>query len=60
MQKAIEYAVKFSKDGRVLERRWSIGPVLVTSVLAVAFALAGHTPWGVILTLLKDHLVAHK
>jgi len=46
MHKAFEYEVKFGRDGRPAERRWSIGPVLVTSIVALILALTGHTIWG--------------
>jgi len=53
MHKAFEYEVKFGKDGRPVERRWSIGPVLITSVVALILALTGHTILDAIATLLK-------
>ena len=53
MQKAFEYESKFDRNGKLLERRWSIGPVLVTSTFALILALTGHTIWNGILPLLK-------
>ena len=41
MHKAIEYEVKFGKDGKPSERRWSIGPVLIWGLVAVVLGLAG-------------------
>jgi hypothetical protein len=52
MHKAFEYEVKFGKDGRPAERRWSIGPVLVTAISGVVLALTGHTTWSGILKFL--------
>jgi hypothetical protein len=53
MHKAFEYEVKFGRDGRSLERRWSIGPVLITSIVALILALTGHTILHAAATLLK-------
>jgi hypothetical protein len=41
MHKAIEYGVKFGKDGKPSERRWSIGPVLIWGLVALVLVLAG-------------------
>jgi hypothetical protein len=46
MQNAFEYEVKFDKSGRPTERRWSVGPVLVTSLFGLILALTGHTIWN--------------
>jgi hypothetical protein len=53
MDKAFEYEVRFRKDGKALERRWSVGPVLITSVVALILSLTGHTVRTEIITLLK-------
>jgi hypothetical protein len=53
MHKAFEYEVKFGKDGRPVERRWSVGPVLVTSFVMLILTLTNHTVWNGILALLK-------
>jgi hypothetical protein len=45
MHKAFEYEVKFGKDGRPVGRRWSIGPVFITTSAAVLLALTA-TPFG--------------
>ena len=41
MHKAFEYEVKFGKDGRPVERRWSVGPVFITTCATVLLALTG-------------------
>jgi hypothetical protein len=43
MQKAFEYEAEFDKSGRLLRRRWSIGPVLITSMAGLVLALTGHS-----------------
>jgi hypothetical protein len=53
MHKAFEYEVKYDSKGKAVERRWSVGPVLVTSAAALLLALTGHTVWSGITTLLK-------
>ena len=56
MHKAFEYEVKFGKDGRPVERRWSVGPVFITTGAGVLLALTGHTLWtgiGAVLQSLK-------
>jgi hypothetical protein len=54
MHKAFEYEVKFGKDGRLVERRWSVGPVFITTSAAVLLALTGHTIWAGIGTVLQS------
>jgi hypothetical protein len=54
MHKAIEYEAEFDKPGRLTKRRWSIGPVLVTTVAGVILALTGHTVWAGISTVLQS------
>ncbi len=41
MHKAIESKTKFGKDGRPLEREWSVGPVLIWGFVAIILGLAG-------------------
>jgi hypothetical protein len=53
MHKAFEYEVKFGKDGRPVERRLSVGPVLVTAVSGVVLALTDDTLWGGVLKVLE-------
>lgn len=53
MHKAFEYEVKYDSRGKAVERRWSVGPVLVTSTLALLLSLTGHTVWGGITAFLK-------
>jgi hypothetical protein len=53
MHKAIEYAVEFDKSGRLTKRRWSIGPVLITTAAGVFLTLTGHTIWAGIGTVLR-------
>lgn len=52
MHKAIESRTRF-KDGKIIEREWSIGPVLVTTVAGVVLALTGHTIVNGIISVLK-------
>ena len=52
MHKAIEFKTKL-KDGKVVEREWSVGPVLVTTAATVILALTGHTIWSDILAAVK-------
>jgi hypothetical protein len=40
MNKAFEYESKY-KDGKLIERRWSVGPILVSGVVALVLGLAG-------------------
>ena len=40
MNKAIEYEAKY-KDGKLVERRWSIGSILVSGFVALVLGLAG-------------------
>lgn len=40
MNKAFEYESKY-KDGKLVERRWSAGPVLVSGLVALVLGLAG-------------------
>ena len=40
MNKAFEYESKY-KDGKLVERRWSVGPILVSSFVGLVLALAG-------------------
>jgi hypothetical protein len=54
MHKAFEYEVKFGKDGRPVERRWSVGPVFITTCATVLLALTGHSIWIGIGTVLKS------
>jgi len=53
MHKAIEYEVKYDQRGRAIERRWSVGPVLITTAATVMLTLHGHTIWNGIAALLK-------
>lgn len=53
MHKAIEYEVKYDRKGRPIERRWSIGPILVTTFGTLVLALTGHTLWNGIVTFVK-------
>lgn len=53
MNKAIEVETKYGKDGRPLERRWSVGAALVMGVVALVLGLTGHTPISEILVYLK-------
>ena len=53
MHKALEYEVRFGKDGKPLERRWSVGPVFITTGAAVLLALTGHTAWTELITVLN-------
>ena len=41
MHKAIEYEVKYGKDGQPCEWRWSIGPVLIWGVVSLVLGVAG-------------------
>ena len=41
MQKAIEYEIKFGKDGKPVTRKWSIGPILIWGIVALVLGLAG-------------------
>ncbi len=43
MHKAVEYEAEFDKNGRLLKRRWSIGPAFITTIAALILALTGHT-----------------
>ena len=54
MHKAFEYEVKFGKDGRPTGRRWSVGPVLITSIVALILTLTGHTIWAGMSVVLKS------
>ena len=56
MHKAIESRTKL-KDGKVVEREWSVGPVLVTTVATVVLALTGHTVFNGIVAAREDHQV---
>jgi hypothetical protein len=40
MNKAFEYESKY-KDGKLVERRWSVGPILVSGLVALVLGLAG-------------------
>jgi hypothetical protein len=40
MNKAFEYEAKY-KDGKLTERRLSIGPILITGFVALVLGLAG-------------------
>ena len=40
MNKAFEYEAKY-KDGKLIERRWSIGPILISGLVALVLGLAG-------------------
>jgi hypothetical protein len=40
MNKAFEYESKY-KDGKLVERRWSVGPILVSGFVALVLGLAG-------------------
>lgn len=46
MQKAFEYEVEFNQPGRVLKRRLSIGPVLITTAATLLLTFTGHTLIG--------------
>lgn len=41
MQKAIEYEIKFGKDGKPVTRKWSVGPILIWGIVALVLGLAG-------------------
>jgi hypothetical protein len=40
MNKAIEYECKY-EDGKLTERRWSVGAILVWGIVALVLGLAG-------------------
>jgi hypothetical protein len=40
MNKAFEYESKY-KDGKLIERRWSVGPILVSGFVVLVLGLAG-------------------
>jgi hypothetical protein len=40
MNKAFEYEAKY-KDSKLIERKWSIGPILVSGFVALVLSLAG-------------------
>jgi len=42
MHKALEHESKY-KDGKLVERRWSVGPSLIWGLVALALGLAGKT-----------------
>lgn len=54
MHKAIEYEAKYGKDGKRTDLRWSVGPVLITTIAGVILALSGHTIWSGILAVVKE------
>jgi hypothetical protein len=41
MHKAIESKTKFGKDGKPIEREWSIGPSVIWGLVAIVLGLAG-------------------
>jgi hypothetical protein len=53
MHKAFEYEMKYDRSGRPSEKRWSIGPVSITTAAAVLLALTGHTVWSGIVEVFK-------
>ena len=42
MHKAIEHESKY-KNGKLVERRWSVGPILIWGLVALVLGLAGKT-----------------
>ena len=46
MNKAFEYEVRYDSKGRLAGRRWSVGPVLITTVAGLILSFTGHSAWA--------------
>jgi hypothetical protein len=53
VQKAFEYEVRYGRDGKPAQRRWSVGPVLIVGVIMLILVLTGHAVPAFLWSLLK-------